>query len=114
MVSEAEVAVGTGTGGIAIRHLETDRFTSHFSGHTGRILMLGFMSDEDASCRRGGRHDARVGAHRAAANRQGPNGRLTALCGRRIRGGRAGRECGRRRILEDHGHVSEMRRAWTP
>ncbi|MGW6900007.1 WD40 repeat domain-containing protein [Streptomyces sp. NPDC054919] len=41
------VAVGVGTGDIAVRHLGTDRFTSHLSGHTGRILMLGFMSDED-------------------------------------------------------------------
>ncbi|ANW19458.1 hypothetical protein I3J09_15320 [Streptomyces clavuligerus] len=41
------VAVGAGTGDIAVRHLGTDRFTSHLSGHTGRILMLGFVGDED-------------------------------------------------------------------
>ncbi|GAA1305984.1 hypothetical protein GCM10009647_025000 [Streptomyces sanglieri] len=47
MTSEAEAAVGAGTGGIAVCHLGTDRFAAHPSGHTGRILMLGFMSDED-------------------------------------------------------------------
>ncbi|MFG2561065.1 WD40 repeat domain-containing protein [Streptomyces sp. NPDC048496] len=41
------VAVGAGTGDIAVRHLGTDKFTSHLSGHTGRILMLGFTSGED-------------------------------------------------------------------
>ncbi|MEV8307171.1 NB-ARC domain-containing protein [Streptomyces flavidovirens] len=41
------VAVGAGTGDIAVRDLGMDRFTSHLAGHTGRILMLGFLSDED-------------------------------------------------------------------
>ncbi|MEU6121851.1 NB-ARC domain-containing protein [Streptomyces sp. NPDC047123] len=41
------VAVGAGTGDIAVRHLGADRFTSHLAGHTSRILMLGFTSDED-------------------------------------------------------------------
>ncbi|WFB08200.1 NB-ARC domain-containing protein [Streptomyces sp. LX-29] len=40
------VAVGAGTGDISVRDLRTDRFTAHLSGHTGRILMLGFTSDE--------------------------------------------------------------------
>ncbi|WP_371099218.1 hypothetical protein [Streptomyces sanglieri] len=47
MTGEAEAAVGAGTGGIAVCHLGTDRFPAHPSSHTGRILMLGFMSDED-------------------------------------------------------------------
>ncbi|SFC61527.1 NB-ARC domain-containing protein [Streptomyces aidingensis] len=40
-------AVGAGTGDISVRDLRSDRFTAHLSGHTGRILMLGFAGDED-------------------------------------------------------------------
>ncbi|WP_394329366.1 hypothetical protein [Nocardiopsis sp. CNR-923] len=41
------VVVGAGTGEISVRDLRADRFTAHLSGHTGRILMLGFASHED-------------------------------------------------------------------
>ncbi|KWT63894.1 hypothetical protein ADL21_00635 [Streptomyces albus subsp. albus] len=40
-------AVGAGTGDIAVRDLTGDRFTAQLSGHSGRILMVGFTSDPD-------------------------------------------------------------------
>ncbi len=35
------------SGEISVRDLRADRFTAHLSGHTGRILMLGFTGHED-------------------------------------------------------------------
>ncbi|MFI6575318.1 NB-ARC domain-containing protein [Nocardiopsis sp. NPDC050513] len=42
-----QAAVGAGTGEISVRDLRADRFTAHLSGHTGRILMLGFARHDD-------------------------------------------------------------------
>lgn len=40
-------AVGGGTGDISLRDLLNDKFTTHLTGHGGRILMLGFTEDQD-------------------------------------------------------------------
>lgn len=41
------LAVGSGTGDIYLGDVAADQFTGHLTGHTGRILMLGFTSDPD-------------------------------------------------------------------
>ncbi|WP_405021710.1 NB-ARC domain-containing protein (plasmid) [Kitasatospora sp. NBC_00070] len=43
----ARAAVGAGTGDIAVRDLASDRFTAQLSGHSGRILMVGFTNIPD-------------------------------------------------------------------
>ncbi|WP_238783328.1 NB-ARC domain-containing protein [Streptomyces monomycini] len=43
----ARAAVGAGTGDIVVRDLAGDRFTAQLSGHSGRILMVGFTSTPD-------------------------------------------------------------------
>lgn len=42
-----QAAVGAGTGDLAIQDLEAGRFTAHLAGHTGRILMIGFLRDAE-------------------------------------------------------------------
>jgi WD40 repeat protein len=41
------LAVGTGTGDIHVHHLGSGQPIGHLAGHSGRVLMLGFTSDEE-------------------------------------------------------------------
>jgi WD40 repeat protein len=41
------LAIGGGNGELHIRNVTADRFTAHLPGHTGRVLMAGFLSTPD-------------------------------------------------------------------